>query len=64
MNAKHTSATSYNPEKLLEFFSKDVPPESMTKIIRHLNYVIALSLIRGNETLECHTTELDHGFIG
>lgn len=29
--------------------------------IRNLNYVIALTLIRRNETLEYHTKELDHG---
>ncbi|MCV9931973.1 hypothetical protein OIU80_06730 [Flavobacterium sp. LS1R47] len=61
MNAKNTPATSYDPEKLIEFFNKDVPPESMAKIIRNLNYVIALTLIRKNETLEHHTKELDHG---
>lgn len=33
----------------------------MAKIIRNLNYVIALILIRKNETLEYHTKELDHG---
>lgn len=63
MNAKHTLATSCDPEKLLEFFRKDVPPASMAKMIRHLNYVVALSLIRRNETLECHRAELDHEFF-
>ncbi|MBF7093346.1 hypothetical protein IUY40_17570 [Flavobacterium sp. ALJ2] len=61
MNAKNTPTTSYDREKLIEFFNKDVPPESMAKIIRNLNYVIALTLIRRNETLECYTKELDHG---
>jgi hypothetical protein len=63
MNATHTPATSYDPEKLLEFFNRGVPPESMAKIIRNLNYVILLTLIRRNETLECHTSELEQGFF-
>jgi hypothetical protein len=45
MNAKHTLATSYNPEKLTEFFNKDISPETIAKLIRSLNYVIALALI-------------------
>ncbi|MBF7090567.1 hypothetical protein IUY40_03290 [Flavobacterium sp. ALJ2] len=62
MNTKHTLATSYNPEKLTEFFNKDISPETMAKLIRNLNYVITLTLIRRNETLEFHNKELDHGF--
>ena len=59
MNATHPLATSYNPEKLTEFFNNDISPETMAKLIRNLNYVITLSLIRNNETLEFHNKELD-----
>lgn len=59
MNATHPLATSYNPEKLTEFFNNDISPETMAKLIRNLNYVITLSLIRKNETLEFHNKELD-----
>ncbi|MDN3672061.1 hypothetical protein QWY99_03130 [Flavobacterium branchiarum] len=59
MNAAHPLATSYNPEKLTEFFNNDISPETMAKLIRNLNYVITLALIRRNETLEFHNKELD-----
>lgn len=62
MNAEHTLATSYNPEKLTEFFNEDISPETMAKLIRNLNYVITLALIRKNETLEFHNKELDQAF--
>jgi hypothetical protein len=62
MNSKNTPATSYDPKKLTEFFNDTIDPETLAKMIRHLNHVIALTLMRKNETLECHTKELEDGF--
>jgi hypothetical protein len=48
--------------RIIDFFSKTVDPKSMAKTIRHLNYLLALSVMRENETLKLEMINLENGF--
>lgn len=48
--------------RLTDFFNKTVDPKSMAKIIRHLNYLVALSVMRENETLKLEMINLENSF--
>lgn len=51
-------------QKILDFFNKTMDPSSFAKVIRQLNYVIALSIIRDDEngTIYSQKENLDKGF--
>lgn len=47
-----TSSISKEAEiRLTNFFNQAITPEQMAKALRQVNYVLALSMIRENETL-------------
>jgi hypothetical protein len=48
--------------RLTDFFNKTVDPKSMAKTIRHLNYLVALSVMRENETFKVEMINLENGF--
>jgi len=48
--------------RLADFFNRTVDPVSMAKTIRHFNYLVALSVMRGNETFNMDMTKLENGF--
>ena len=48
--------------RLLDFFNKTVDPKSMAKTIRQLNYIVALSVMRENETLQLQIINIENGF--
>ena len=48
--------------RLTDFFNKTVDPISMAKTIRHLNYLVTLSVMRENETFKLDMTNLENGF--
>jgi len=58
-----TNTLSKETEKrLLTFFSTTVDPEQMAKAIRQVNFVLALGLIRENETLHQEINKLESSF--
>jgi hypothetical protein len=48
--------------RLIDFFDKTIDPKTMAKTIRQINYIVTLSLMRKNETLECEIINLGTGF--
>jgi len=48
--------------RLIDFFNKSVDPETMAKIIRRINYLFALSVMRECETLQTNITTVENGF--
>jgi ATP-dependent helicase/DNAse subunit B len=48
--------------RLMTFFSNTVAPEQMAKAIRQVNFVLALGLIRENETLQQEIIKLENSF--
>lgn len=58
-----TNSLSKETEKnLIEFFNKSVDPKAMAKLIRQLNYVVALGVMREHETLQNNITNLENSF--
>lgn len=58
-----TNTLSKETEKnLIDFFNKSVDPKAMAKLIRQLNYVVALGVMREHETLQNNITNLENGF--
>lgn len=63
MNAKTQTPTVYSSEKLIEFFEKAIAPEVMAKMIRRINYILTLTVIRNEETKNPINPEwVDDGF--
>jgi hypothetical protein len=48
--------------RLTDFFNNIVDPISLAKTIRHLNYLVALSVMRENETFQVEITNIENGF--
>ncbi|MBF4518665.1 hypothetical protein IRZ71_20105 [Flavobacterium sp. ANB] len=48
--------------RLTDFFNKTVDPKIMAKTIRQLNYLVALSVMRENETFKLEMINLENGF--
>ena len=58
-----TNTLSKETEKnLIDFFNKSVDPKAMAKLIRQLNYIIALGVMREHETLQNEIANLENGF--
>ncbi|MBF4463642.1 hypothetical protein [Flavobacterium sp. LC2016-12] len=58
-----TNTLSKETEKnLIDFFNKSVDPKAMAKLIRQLNYVVALGVMREHETLQNNITNLENSF--
>jgi hypothetical protein len=63
MNAKTETPIAYSNERLIEFFDKQISPETMAKYIRRINYILTLTVIRSSETTNPMNLEwLDDGF--
>jgi hypothetical protein len=50
--------------RLTNFFNQTVTPEQMAKALRQVNFVLPLSLIRENETLQQEIPNLENSFSG
>lgn len=48
--------------RLTNFFNQTVAPEQMAKALRQVNFVLSLSLIRENETLQQEIDKLENSF--
>ncbi|MCP2029603.1 hypothetical protein L1276_004797 [Flavobacterium sp. HSC-32F16] len=48
--------------RLTNFFNQTVTPEQMAKALRQVNFVVSLSLIRENETLQQEILKLENSF--
>lgn len=48
--------------RLIDFFSNKIDPKDLAKTIRYLNYVIALGVMRKDETLKLQITKIEDGF--
>lgn len=48
--------------RLMTFFNQTVAPEQMAKAIRQVNFVLALGVIRENETLQLEINKLESSF--
>lgn len=48
--------------RLTNFFNQTVAPEQMAKAIRQVNFVLALGIIRENETLQQEIPKLENSF--
>lgn len=48
--------------RLIDFFSNKIDPKDLAKTIRNLNYVIALGVMRKDETLKLQITKIEEGF--
>jgi len=49
-------------KNLIDFFNKSVDPKAMAKLIRQLNYVVALGVMREHETLQNNIINLENSF--
>ena len=59
----NTNSLSKETEKnLIDFFNKSVDPKVMAKLIRQLNYVVALGVMREHETLQNNVINLENSF--
>ena len=58
-----TNTLSKETEKnLIDFFNKSVDPKAIAKLIRQLNYIVALGVMREHETLHNNITTLENSF--
>ncbi|KQB37839.1 hypothetical protein [Flavobacterium aquidurense] len=48
--------------RLTDFFNKTIEPESMAKALRQVNYILALGVIREDETLQQEIIKLENSF--
>nr|WP_276381450.1 hypothetical protein [Flavobacterium sp. H4147] len=48
--------------RLTNFFNQTVSPEQMAKALRQVNFVLALGIIRENETLQQEILKLENSF--
>lgn len=48
--------------RLIDFFSNKIDPKDLAKIIRNLNYIIALGVMRKDETLKIRLSKIEDGF--
>ncbi|MFH6959743.1 hypothetical protein ACHRV1_20280 [Flavobacterium aquidurense] len=48
--------------RLLNFFNNTIDPKGMAKALRQVNYVMALGIIREDETLQQEVTKLENSF--
>jgi hypothetical protein len=48
--------------RLLNFFNNTIDPKGMAKALRQVNYVMALGIIREDETLQQEVTRLENSF--
>jgi hypothetical protein len=49
-------------QRLLDFFNKTVDAKDLAKTIRRLNYLIALGVMRKDETLKLEVAKIEEGF--
>ncbi|TPG41507.1 hypothetical protein [Flavobacterium pectinovorum] len=58
-----TNTLSKEAEKrLTDFFNKTIEPEGMAKAIRQVNYILALGILRKDETLKNEIENLENSF--
>lgn len=58
-----TNTLSKEAEKrLTDFFNKTIEPEGMAKAIRQVNYILALGILRKDETLKNQIEEVENSF--
>jgi len=58
-----TNTLSKEAEKrLTDFFNKTIEPEGMAKAIRQVNYILALGIMRKNETLKNQIEDVENSF--
>jgi hypothetical protein len=63
VNIMSTKTLSKETEiRLTNFFNQNVTPEQMAKALRQVNFVLSLSLIRENETLQQEIPKLENSF--
>ncbi|WP_316635344.1 hypothetical protein [uncultured Flavobacterium sp.] len=48
--------------RLMNFFNHTIDPETMAKTIRQLNYLLALEVMRKNETLKNEIDNIENSF--
>jgi hypothetical protein len=48
--------------RLTDFFNKTIEPEGMAKAIRQVNYILALGILRKDETLKNEIENLENSF--
>ncbi len=49
-------------QRLIDFFNKTVDAKDLAKTIRRLNYLIALGIMRKDETLKLEVAKIEEGF--
>lgn len=49
--------------RLINFFNESVEPKSMAKVIRQVNYLVAISIMREYEALQYKIIKLEDGFF-
>ena len=48
--------------RLMNFFNHTIDPENMAKAIREVNYLLALEVMRKNETLQSEIVNIENSF--
>ncbi|WP_337966187.1 hypothetical protein [uncultured Flavobacterium sp.] len=48
--------------RLMNFFNNTIEPETMAKTIRQLNYLLALEVMRKNQTLQNEIDNIENSF--
>ncbi|PAM95521.1 hypothetical protein B4N84_09645 [Flavobacterium sp. IR1] len=49
--------------KLIEFFNKKIDAKAMAKMIRKLNFIVALGVMREDETLQLEIENVEDGYF-
>ncbi|RXM42701.1 hypothetical protein [Flavobacterium sp. YO64] len=49
--------------RLIDFFNHVIDLEDMAKVLRQVNYILALGVLREHETLQTRINELENGFF-
>jgi hypothetical protein len=56
------SLSKEEEQRLINFFNKTVDSKDLAKTIRRLNYIIALGVMRKDETLKLEVAKIEEGF--
>jgi len=65
LNLHIMSTNTFSKEaetRLLNFFNHTIDPETMAKAIRQLNYLLALEVMRKNQTLQNEIDNIENSF--
>ncbi|MCC9070445.1 hypothetical protein LNQ49_02345 [Flavobacterium sp. F-65] len=62
MSTNKNNLSKESEIRLVNFFNNTIDPKEMAKAIRQANYILALGVMRENETLQNEVVTLENSF--